>query len=70
MIGWLMIGASVLAMYRITSAEGKNGVLWGLITFLITFACGVLIPAPLINIGIGFVIAFLAYFVFKLVKNE
>ena len=70
MLGWIMIGASVLAMYRITDLEGKNGFLWGLVTFAITLACGLLIPLPLVNVAIGFALSFLAYFIYKVVRNE
>lgn len=70
MLGWLMIAASVVAMYRITDMEGKNGMLWGLATFGICLACAMFIPIPLINIGIGFAASFLAYFIYKVAYNE
>ncbi len=70
MLAWTMIAASVVAMYRITDMEGKNGRLWGLITFLICLGCGLFIPLPLLNVGIGFAVSFLAYFVYKVVYNE
>lgn len=70
MIGLLIIGAAVLAMYRVADTEGKSGLLWGFITFLICLACGVLIPLPLVNVGIGFGVSFLAFFAYKVIANE
>ena len=70
MIGWVMLIAAVIGMYRITDMEGKNGVLWGMVTFAICLACALLIPLPLLNVFIGFVLSFGAYFAYKIVKND
>ena len=71
MIGWLVLGAAVVAMYRIADAEGKSGLMWGGLTALICLAMAVLLPNwPVVNVGLGAILSFLAMFVYKIVKND
>lgn len=70
MLGWVILIAAVIAMYRITDMEGKNGILWGILTFVICLGCALLIPLPLLNVFMGFALSFAAYFTYKIVKNE
>ena len=67
MIGWLVLGAAVVAMYRIADAEGRSGLAWGLITFTLCILCAFLIPLPLINVGMF--LSFAAMFAAKVASG-
>lgn len=71
MIGWLVLAAAVVAMYRIADTEGKSGVLWAGLTFVICLAMAFLLPNwPIVNVALGGVVSFLTMFVYKIVKND
>jgi len=71
MIGWLVLAAAVVAMYRIAEAEGKSGILWGSMTLVICFAMAFLMPNwPIVNVALGGIISFIVMFVYKVVKND
>ena len=70
MLGWALIVISAVAMARIAAAEGKSALAWGGVTGLICFLCAQFIPLPLVNIGIGLVISFVALTVVKMVKDD
>ena len=71
MIGWLVLGAAVMAMYRIADAEGKSGLMWGAMTLVICLAMAFLMPNwPIVNVALGGVASFLVMFVYKIVKND
>ena len=71
MLGWLVLGAAVLAMYRIADAENRSGLAWGALTFAICFACMIAMPMlPLINIGIGLFLSFMMMMVLKMVASR
>ena len=65
----IMCIAVVVAMVRIASADGQSARLWGLITFLLVLA-SLFLPLPFIRVGIAFVVAFVAMFVYKVVANR
>jgi len=57
MLGWVMLIACAVLMYRIAEQGGRSGVGWGLMTGVICFLCG-MIPLPLINYAIGLAISY------------
>lgn len=57
-MAWIMLGAACVAMYRIAEMGERRGWVWGVITFFTCFGCASIIPLPLINIGIGFVLSY------------
>jgi hypothetical protein len=69
MLEILVAIAAIVAMARIASADGHSALLWGLITFGLCAAC-LLIPLPLIRVGIAFGLALLAMFAYKIVANR
>ena len=69
MFGWLMIGASVVIMYRVADAEDRSGILWGAITFALCFGSTFIIPLPLINIIMGLAVSFLSMFILNAVRR-
>lgn len=58
LLGWLILGAATIAMYRIAEVEGQSGIKWALITFLLCFLSAWFIPLPIGNVLIGFAVAF------------
>ena len=68
MIGIVMIVASVIAMAKIASMEGRSPVIWGALTLVICFASGI-IPIPLVNILIGFILSFMILFIVKMMQG-
>ena len=71
MIGWLVLGAAVVAMYRIADAEGKSGITWAGITLAFCLVMAFLMPNwPVVNVALGGIVSFLAMFVYKIVKND
>ena len=71
MIGWLVLIAAVVAMYRIADAEGKSGLLWGALTFVLCLAMAFLMPNwPIVNVALGGIASFVVMFVYKIVKND
>jgi len=69
MLGWMMLGAAVVIMYKVADAEGRNGLFWGVITFLVCLGCAVLIPLPFISIAIGLALCYGAMFALKLMEK-
>lgn len=69
MLGWLMVGASCVIMSRVADAEGRNGLMWGALTFAICLGSSILIPWPLIDIGIGLFLSFMALFAVKVISD-
>jgi len=68
MLGIIMIIASVIAMAKIASMEGRSPVIWGAVTMAICFA-SLIIPIPLVNIFIGFIASFIVMFVVKMMQG-
>jgi hypothetical protein len=67
----LIIGIlAISAVVKIASADGQNAALWGLVTFVLVAACVVLIPLPMLRVGIGAILAFLAMFAYKVAANK
>ena len=67
----LIIGVlAIVAVVKIASADGQNAALWGVVTFLCVAACVALIPLPMLRVGIGAVIAFIAMFAYKVAANK
>jgi len=71
MIGWFVLAAACVAMYRIADAEGKSGILWAGITFVICLGMAFLMPNwPIVNVALGGVLSFLAMFAYNIVKTD
>jgi hypothetical protein len=71
MIGWFVLAAAVVAMYRIADVEGKSGLLWGGLTFAICIAMAFLLPNwPIVNVALGGIASFIVMFVYKIVTND
>ena len=70
MFGWIMLGCAVVAMSRIAETEKRNGFLWGGITFVVCLLSAMLIPWPLLNVAIGFVLSFVIMFLFKIFEKK
>lgn len=64
MFEWIMIVAATIAMARFGEADRDQGLLWGAITFVLCLASLVL-PLPLIRIGLVCVIVFVLMMVTK-----
>jgi hypothetical protein len=56
---------AVVAMVKIANADGRSGMVRGLITLFIEFGCFLLIPWMFIRVLLGLVIAFVAMTVRK-----
>jgi len=70
MLGWLILAAAIVAMYRIADIEGKSGMLWGVITLVLCLAMTYLLPNwPLVNVALGGVLSFIAMFIYKIVRE-
>lgn len=69
MLGWILIIASAVAMGRIASNEGRSSLVWGSVTGLICYLSAVIIPLPLIDIGIGLSISFVSMTVVKMIRS-
>lgn len=69
MFGWAILIAAIIIVAKCAEMDGKSGTKWGFITFGICFAC-TLIPIPLVNLIIGFVISFLVLFAAKVITNK
>jgi hypothetical protein len=55
---------AVVAMYKIADADGRSGLVWGVITLFIVFGCFA-IPLPFLRVLIALIIAFVALMVRK-----
>jgi len=62
---YLMIAASIL-MYRVAEADKKTGWIWSGVNLCITMAVGKLYGLTVIIVTLGFVLTFLAMFVFNI----
>ncbi len=69
MLGWIVLGASVIIMFRVAEMEERSGFLWAGLTFATCYACAIFIDLPIIKIIIGLVIVFGAMFVLKLIDK-
>ena len=69
MIGWILIIASAVLIGRIASAEDRSPILWGSLTLLLCVVSVMFIPLPLLNIGIGLVLGYLAMFTAKALQQ-
>lgn len=69
MLGWIMIGASMVIMSRVADAEDRSPILWGALTLVLCLASAILIPLPLVNIGIGLALSFAAMFALKAIQD-
>ena len=65
----LMVFACVAIMVKVADMEGRSTLLWGGYTFVACFACGYLIPLPLLNIVLGLVFSFLSMFVVNMLSG-
>lgn len=65
MIGWIVLIACVVLMYRVAEMENLSGLIWGAVTFVLCFLCS-MIPIPFINILIGLAISFVAMTVYNM----
>lgn len=70
MFGWIMIIAAVIVMAKAAEMEQRSASFWGGLTFVLCLGCGVLIPLPLLNVGIGFILSFLIMFAAKIIGAE
>lgn len=52
-----MVGIAAIAVGKVAHAQGKSMLVWAIIGLIICSACALLIPIPLISIGIGFAIS-------------
>ena len=67
-LGWIVLTAAVVFMYRVAEFENRSGVFWGGVTFILCILSTMLIPLPFINICIAVVLSFAAMFVVKLLE--
>jgi hypothetical protein len=70
MLDWLMIAAAVIAIARIADAENRSSLIWGGITLAACVLCTMLVPIALLGIGLGFLLAFAAMFVVKMIESR
>jgi hypothetical protein len=56
----------IVAVVKVANIENRSPVLWGVITFLISAACVVVIPIPFLRIGVAFIAAFAAMMIMKM----
>lgn len=70
MIGWIITIMACAGMAKIAGNEGRSGLLWGMITFLLCFGAAYIIPFPLVNVGIGLVISFIVYTAVKIIQER
>ncbi|MCP4707021.1 MAG: hypothetical protein GY869_00220 [Planctomycetes bacterium] len=67
MLGWIMVFASVSLMVKVATIERRSPVFWGGLTFVLCLGGIFGLPSlPLINIGIGVGVSFLAMFILKM----
>jgi len=66
---YLMIVASIL-MYRVAVADKKTGWIWSGINLCITMAIGKLYGVTVLIVLAGFVLTFLAMFIFNIVRPK
>ena len=69
MIEILIAVAAVTAMYRIASADDQSPLLWGAVTFGLCVLC-LVIPLPMIRMGIAFALSFVAMIAYKVVASR
>ena len=69
MLGWVMIIAAVVLMYRVAEFENRSGIIWGAVTFGLCMGAAMTIPLPFVNIVVGVVVAFVAMFVAKAIQE-
>lgn len=65
MLGWVIMTACSVLMYRVAEIERLPGLLWGALTFALCLGCALTIPVPLVNILIGLIISFIALTVYN-----
>ena len=69
-MGIVILIAAIIVIAKCADLEGKSSVKWGFITFGICFLCGAIIPIPLLNLVIGFVITFILLFAAKVISKK
>lgn len=65
-MGWLMILASVVIMYKVAQMERRSGIIWGGITLALCLLSAMFIHLPLINIAIGLALSYFLMFLSNL----
>ena len=66
LLGYLMLVAAAMIMYKVADAEGRNPFLWAFLTLIICFGSARFIPLPFINIAIGLGISYGIMFALKM----
>lgn len=69
-MGIIMEIAAIVLMVRVASMEGRNPLVWGLVTLGLVELCAYLIPFPLLNIAIGAGVSFGAMIVCKIIQDR
>jgi len=69
MLGWLVLLCVVIVMYKVAEIEGRNGVLWGAVSFVICLVSIMFIPLPFINLLIGLVLSYGLMFTLKMFEK-
>lgn len=68
MLSWAVLIACAVLMYRIAEQGGRSGPIWGVLTGVICFLCGI-IPLPLLNYVIGLTISYGILIVVSIVQK-
>lgn len=70
MLGWVVLIAACVLMYRIADMSGHSGAVWSGVTFFLCLGCATLISMPFINIVIGLVLSYGAFFAYHLARGR
>ena len=70
MFGIVVLIASCVAMYKIAEMGDRRGWVWAIITFVVCSLTAALIPLPLINLGIGFVLTWFIMVAACMMSNQ
>jgi hypothetical protein len=60
----------IVLMVKIANNDGQTGWVWGVITFFVTLVCMVLIPLPLLRVGVAGIAVFVGMIGYKTVANR
>ncbi len=69
MLGWVVLIACVILMYRVAEIENRSGLLWALITFGCCMGGSALVPIPFLGLLAGLFLSFMLMFAFKMVGD-
>jgi len=69
MFNLLIMISAIAVVSKCAELEGRSGFAWGGITLLICICCSV-IPFPLINMVVGFVMSFILLFTVKVISGR